>query len=181
MILSAQSIRWCCTPLTESLRKFYGSDYTYLSKNEARPLRDGPLIEPFTERGVIRGRSYGLSACTYDCRIAHPLVVPVGQMKLAVTMERFNFPPWLCGSVLDKSSWARVGLSAMNTHLDAGFVGHVTLELTNFGIQPVELLEGDAIVQIKFELLDSPTELPYSGKYNNQPKEPVEAKYEVSE
>src|ERR1700675_2210294 len=81
------------------------------------------LISPFCERGVIRGRSFGLSACTYDCRIAEGLVIPTKQSRLAVTIERFRFPYDICGSVLDKSSWARVFISAFNTHLDPGWEG----------------------------------------------------------
>jgi dCTP deaminase len=93
-------------------------------------------------------------------------------------MEKFNFPAWLCGSVLDKSSWARVGISAFNTHFDPGFCGYATLELVNLGPDPVEYLEGDPVCQFMFHLLDEPTEMPYAGKYNQQPKEPVPARYE---
>ena len=152
MILSAQTIRKKCT-------------------HPEIP----PLISPFTERGVIRGRSFGLSACTYDCRIAHPLIIPVKQSRLAVTIEQFNFPNNICGSVLDKSSWARVFITAFNTHLDPGWKGFLTLELSNLGEEYVEFKEGDPICQIKFEFLDFPTELPYSGKYQSQGPVPTPA------
>ena len=133
------------------------------------------LIHPFVERGVVRGRSYGLSSCTYDCRISHNLLIPVRQSRLAVTMERFNLPHDVCGSVLDKSSWARVFLTAFNTHLDPGGEGYLTLELSNLGDECIDLQEGDPICQVKFELLDKPTELPYVGKYQNQEQKPTEA------
>ena len=148
-VLSAQSIRWACKELN--------------------------LITPFVERGVIRGRSFGLSACTYDCRVAQPVIVPVRQSRLAVTMERFKFPNNICGSVLDKSSWARMFVTAFNTHLDPGWEGFLTVELSNLGNEVVELLEGDPICQIKFEWLDEPTELPYRGKYQNQEQNPIPA------
>lgn len=140
----------------------------------ARP----PLIAPFVERGTKSGRSFGLSACTYDCRIAHPLLVPVGQGRLAVTLERFAFPANLCGSVLDKSSLARVFVSAFNTHLDPGWTGYLTVELVNFGQKVAEFTEGDPLCQIKFELLDEATELPYRGKYQDQPQIPIGARSE---
>lgn len=136
------------------------------------------LISPFVERGVIRGRSFGLSACTYDCRIDRPLTVPVRQSRLAVTIERFKFPSNICGSVIDKSSWARVFVSAFNTHLDPGWEGFLTVELANLGEEFVRFEEGDPICQVKFEWLDAPTELPYKGKYQNQPQEPTPAKEE---
>jgi dCTP deaminase len=102
-------------------------------------------------------------------------VIPVRQSRLAVTLERFRFPRNICGSVLDKSSWARVFITAFNTHLDPGWEGFLTVELANLGEEPVEYLEGDPVVQVKFEWLDEPTELPYHGKYQSQPKEPVPA------
>ncbi len=155
-ILSAQSIRRACLDVP------WGSN----------------LIHPFVERGVIRGRSFGLSACTYDCRIAENLIIPVRQSRLAVTIERFCFPPNICGSVLDKSSWARVFVSAFNTHLDPGWEGYLTLELSNLGEEFVEFQEGDPICQIKFEFLDFPTELPYKGKYQFQAQVPTPAIHE---
>lgn len=153
-VLSAQSIRrLCIDPKTMQGRL--------------------PLITPFTERGVLAGRSYGLSSCTYDCRIAHNLLLPVGQGKLAVTMERFCFPSNVCGSLLDKSTHARLFVSAFNTHFDPGFVGHATIELVNLGDAVAEWQAGDPICQMKFEWLDEPTELPYQGKYQDQPMVPV--------
>jgi dCTP deaminase len=141
--------------------------------------RPRPLISPFVERGVVRGRSFGLSACTYDCRTDRPLVVPVRQSRLAVTLERFIIPPHICTSVLDKSSWARVFLSAFNTHLDPGWEGYLTVELANLSEEPIEFEEGDPLCQIKFEFLDQPTNIPYAGKYQDQPAEPVPARRET--
>jgi dCTP deaminase len=158
-VLSAQSVRKAC-----------------IHPNGA--WREDALLTPFTERGVIRGRSYGLSACTYDCRIAHPLLIPVGQCRLAVTLERFVFPTDICGSVLDKSSWARVFVSAFNTHLDPGWSGFLTVELANLGDEPAEYEEGDPLCQVKFEWLDEPTEAPYRGKYSGQGPEPTPVRYE---
>ena len=154
-ILSAQSIRRQCFH-SDSCQK-----------------RESALINPFVEHGVTRGRSFGLSACTYDCRIAHPLVIPVRQSRLAVTLERFQFPNNICGSVLNKSSWARVFVSTFNTHLDPGWKGFLTVELANLSEEPVEFFEGDPLCQIKFEWLDEPTELPYTGKYQDQEQRPT--------
>jgi len=140
-----------------------------------RMARLSNLISPFVERQTIRGRSFGLSACTYDCRISHPLILPVRQSRLAVTAEQFNFPNNICGSVLDKSTWARVFVSAFNTHLDPGWRGFLTVELANLSEEPVEFFEGDPLCQIKFEWLDEPTELPYVGKYQDQKNEPTPA------
>lgn len=163
-ILSAQTIR---KHSTIDLYGKYGPDYNFPNYNNK------PLIYPFVERGTIRGRSFGLSACTYDCRIDRPLIIPVHQSRLAVTMERFCFPNNICGSVLDKSSWARLFVSAFNTHLDPGWEGYLTVELANLSEECIEFEAGDPLCQIKFEFLDEPTKLPYRGKYQNQEQNPT--------
>ena len=152
-VLSAQSIRRLC-------------------------LADPPLISPFMERGVQNGRSYGLSSCTYDCRIAEDLTIPPGRGALASTIERFWLPDNVCGSPLDKSTYARVLVSAFNTHFDPGFRGVATIELVNLGTEDVVYRRGDPVCQFKFEWLDEPTELPYSGKYQDQGAGPQVARYE---
>jgi deoxycytidine triphosphate deaminase len=75
--------------------------------------RSFPLIEPFVERGVMNGKSFGLSACTYDCRIDHDLVLNPNSAALASTMERVCLPNNICGSIFDKSTYA----SFFMTHL----------------------------------------------------------------
>jgi len=163
-ILSAQSIRKLCV------------DMAYLDPFTERWAK--PLITPFVEAGKVNGKSFGLSACTYDCRSADKIVVPVGQSRLASTMERFCFPSTICGSVLDKSTWARVFLTAFNTHLDPGWEGYLTVELSNLGDEAVEIEPGEPLVQVKFEWLDEPTQLPYSGKYQQQEAGPQQARYD---
>jgi len=81
----------------------------------------------------------------------------------------------LRATVCDKSSWARKGLAVQNTKIDPGFRGHITLELSNHGHEKIVIDEGDAICQLEFALLLEPTEMPYSGKYQDQPDRPVEA------
>lgn len=178
-----------------------------LSAQSIRRLCAGeiPLIAPFSERGIVNGKSYGLSACTYDCRIDQDLVLEpmpfaiiaaylcrepgwgnaamkikaIRYRALASTMERFAIPHNVCGSVLDKSSWARIFISAFNTHLDPGWDGHLTVELVNLGEDVVTYQAGDPVCQIKFEWLDFSTESPYVGrKYSDQPARPVEARDE---
>lgn len=153
-VLSAQSIRRLCI-------------------NTERPL-----ISPFVERGVIRGRSFGLSTCTYDCRISNDLIIPIGESRLASTLERFIFPANVCGSILDKSTWARNFVSAFNTHFDPNFEGYATIELVNLGTKDVIFEVGDPLVQMKFEMLDEPTDILYNGKYQFQGPAPEGPRYE---
>lgn len=181
-VLSAQSIRGLCVPNSygdlvarTGRRDQFGSlEFCYLER---------PLIAPFSEGGTIRGRSYGLSSCTYDCRIAQDLRLAPGEAGLASTLEQFCIPGVICGSVLDKSTWARVFVSAFNTHLDPGWrplqpgdTNHLTVELVNHGKEDAVYQAGDPVCQVKFEWLDAPTDKPYGGKYNSQPDRPVEAR-----
>ena len=46
-----------------------------------------PMISPFVERGVVRGMSFGLSAASYDVRIAENVTIDPGAfVVLASTM-----------------------------------------------------------------------------------------------
>jgi dCTP deaminase len=156
MILSAQSIRRRCLE------------------------HDPPLIEPFVEPSVSPdGRSFGLSSASYDVRIDQDVIVLPHGFVLASTVERFSMPNDLAGGVRDKSSWARLGLAVQNTHLDPGWPGYLTLELSNHSDVEIRIPSGEPIAQIVFELLDQPTELPYRGKYYNQERGPQPARQEA--
>ena len=157
------------------------------------------MVAPFSERGMCHGMTYGLGPCTYDLRIAQDVVLlPVWMFPLwviikmfawmspvvhparvycgfglASTMERVCFPDDVCGTVLDKSSWARRGLAVQNTKFDPGFEGYPTIELSNHGHRILWIDEGTPICQFKFERLEAPTDMPYSGRYQDQASEPT--------
>lgn len=102
---------------------------------------------------------------------------------LATSIERFALPANVAGKLADKSSYARVFISAFNTEFDPGFRGHATLELVNHGSEVVEIRAGDPICQMVFNWLDADTDRPYgsagsSQKYQDQPAHPVEAIHE---
>ena len=145
MILSAQSIRARCIG------------------------QERPLLDPFVERTVsARGRSFGLSAASYDVRIDQDVTVPPHGFVLASTIERFHLPGDVAGTVRDKSSWARSGLAVQNTHIDPGWCGYLTVKPSNHSDVGIRIERNEPIAQVVFELLDQPTEQPYSGKYQHQ-------------
>jgi dCTP deaminase len=153
MILSAQSIRFRCT----------------------RFARRPAMIWPFHEREKAFGMSYGLSAAGYDIRVAQDLMLARGQFAIASSIERFHMPTDVLGTVKDKSTWARQGLSVFNTVIEPGWSGFLTLELVNHGPRQITLQPGMPIAQILFQKLDMATDEPYCGKYDNQPAHPVGA------
>jgi len=172
-VLSAQSIRDLCVPREHRLYSWAPPPPAPVWLSYVTRRVDHPLIDPFVERSVVSGRTVGLGPCSYDVRSRADVVLPVRACVLASTVEHFCLPYWLCGTVLDKSSHARVFVSAFNTQLEPGWRGHLTVELVNLGDRPVRWAAGDPLCHVRFELLDAPTSLPYRGKYQDQPDHPV--------
>jgi dCTP deaminase len=157
-----------------------------MSVLSAQSIRRRLVIIPFSEEKQAMGMSYGLSAASYDIRIGRfqapnntnkPLEsawLAPGGFEICSSLERVEIPNDVTGMVHDKSTLARKGMSVQNTFLDPGFKGWITLELHNASKTPIRLLRGMPIAQIVFHELDEPTELPYKGKYQDQPDRPVE-------
>lgn len=152
-----------------------------------RELGDNSLlIDPWChESKKVNGLSFGLTAAGYDIRIGsfgkmkwtHYNLKP-GEFLLASSLERVKVPHDLQVIVHDKSTLARQGLALQNTVLEPGWEGHITLELSNHGPNIISLQQGQPIAQLIFHLLDVPTDRPYTGKYQDQGAEPVEAIFE---
>jgi len=171
-------------------------------------LRKRPMITPFSDlKAVVNGKSWGLSAASYDIRIAEEVTLgpdpgkvlammmqaepnpslalcqfsewasypPPPSVAITHSIEDFVMPRDVVGYVVDKSTYARLHVSAFNTLFDPGFEGNATLELVNLGYDTIHIAAGDPICQIAFHWLDRPTDRPYAGKYQFQPKRPVAA------
>ena len=134
------------------------------------------MIRPFSERTIHLGLSYGLGPAGYDLRIAETLVLEPGEFRLASTVETLSIPNDIQGELKDKSTWARKGLTVQNTVFDPGFDGYATIEPANHSSSRIEIAAGTAIAQMIFEMLDEPTEAPYSGKYQRQQSGPQPAR-----
>lgn len=148
----------------------------------AKPVEGGPaLLSPFFERTLHAGTgmTYGLSPCGYDIRVREELVIDAGRMKLGSSIEHFHLPDDLCAAVYTKSTWARRGVFMPPTTLEPGWKGYLTLEIHyGGGYSAIGIEAGAPIAEIRFELLDRPTEHPYRGKYQDQPPFPVIAIHE---
>lgn len=136
--------------------------------------REG-MVKPFCDKTIFQGMSYGLTGAGYDIRIAQSIEVPVGKGVLASSLEYFHLPNDIQGRLCDKSSWARKMLAVQNTVLEPGWRGYLTLELTNHSDGTIWITKGSPIAQLVFHLLDEPTELPYTGKYQEQKEGPQPA------
>lgn len=164
MILSDRSIRIRCTGIPH----LPDADRLHL-------LNSQPMLDPFCERTIHKesGTSFGLGPCTYDVRTREGVTLQPKGFALLSTLERFAMPLNVCATVQDKSSLARIGLAFQNTHIDPGWQGYLTLEVSNNTDTPITILAGQPVVQIKFEMVDQVVEKPYSGKYQNQEAKPI--------
>jgi dCTP deaminase len=103
-----------------------------------------------------------------------PILMPPGSFILASTVERFEISNNLIARVEGKSSLGRLGIVIHQTagFIDPGFMGNITLEITNSSPFLVYLYPGMMIAQIAFQYLDSAAVRPYghngrNSKYQN--------------
>ncbi len=110
--------------------------------------------------------------------ILHP-----GEFVLASTLERVRLPDDLAARLDGKSSLGRLGLLTHATagFVDAGWDGHLTLELSNVATLPIAIYPGMKIGQISFFQMTTPAEYPYGSdatgsKYQGQ-RGPTPSRY----
>ncbi|MDQ1670498.1 MAG: dCTP deaminase [Actinomycetota bacterium] len=92
-----------------------------------------------------------------------PFILHPGEFVLGSTYEVVSLPDDVSARLEGKSSLGRLGLLTHSTagFIDAGFSGHVTLELSNVATLPIKLWAGMKIGQLCFFRLTSPAEAPY--------------------
>ena len=110
--------------------------------------------------------------------ILHP-----GEFVLGSTLERVALPDDLVARLEGKSSLGRLGLLIHSTagFVDAGWDGHLTLELSNVANLPIAIYPGMKIGQISFLRMTSAAEHPYGSattgsKYQGQ-RGPTPSRY----
>jgi dCTP deaminase len=112
-----------------------------------------------------------------------PFVLHPGEFVLGSTLERVGLPNDLVARIEGKSSLGRLGLLIHSTagFIDAGFDGHVTLELANVASLPITLYPGMKIGQVSFMHMTTPADQPYGrgasgSKYQGQ-RGPTPSRY----
>ncbi len=126
--------------------------------------------------GVIDPRKSTAKEFTKEIIVkeGEPLIMQPGDFILGTTVENVEIPDDLVGSLEGRSSMGRLGIIVHSTAatIDAGWRGHITLELANMGKLPVALYPNMRICSISFEQLSSSAEVPYykkkSAKYIGQ-------------
>jgi len=174
MILSDRSIReqldqgriqieplqaGCVQPSSVDLHLF---DEFLVFRNSRRPFID--VREPQSDLTEL------IRVSDNEVFILHP-----GEFVLGSTSEVVGIPDDLVGRLDGKSSLGRCGLMIHSTagYVDPGFVGRLTLELSNVANLPIALFPGMRIAQISFSRMTTPAEHPYGdpalgSKYQGQ-------------
>jgi len=112
-----------------------------------------------------------------------PLILHPGEFMLGATIERVRIPEDLVARLEGKSSLGRLGLLIHSTagFVDAGWDGHLTLELSNVANLPIALYPGMKIGQISFLRMTTAADHPYGStvtgsKYQGQ-RGPTPSRY----
>ena len=184
MILSDRSIREALAsgrieidPLDESCIQPSSVDLTIdryfrVFRNHTTPIIDvKENLEDLTELVEIPAES------------DRPFMLHPGEFVLGSTAERIRLPTDLVGRLEGKSSLGRLGLLIHSTagFIDAGFDGHITLELSNVASLPITIYPGMKIGQISFVRMTTPADHPYGSgaqgsKYQGQ-RGPTPSRY----
>ena len=126
-----------------------------------------PIIDPKADQPDLTS---AVEAATGEPFILHP-----GEFVLGSTLESVGLGDDVVARLEGKSSLGRLGLLIHSTagFIDPGFVGQVTLELSNVANLPIAIYPGMKIGQVSFYELSTPAEHPYGSagtgsKYQGQ-------------
>lgn len=153
-----------------------------------------PILGMVSKKISQHGVTYGMSEAGYDIRIKQavtfdrgffgsrtvtvrepmgPRYRSKGRFALASAIEAFCMPNELVAIVHDKSTWARRGLSVLNTCIEPGWRGFLTLELIYHGEGRLHIPAGAGIAQVVFHKTSDLAH--YSGRYQDQQDAPQAA------
>jgi len=77
-------------------------------------------------------------------------IIPPNSYVLTSTVEYFRMPRNVTGLCLGKSTYARCGVHLNTTPIEAGWEGHITIEISNNSGLPVKVYAHEGIAQILF-------------------------------
>lgn len=131
-------------------------------------IRLGTSFEVYQPAYVRDGARLSYEGFSYiskvlDLDFLNSLSLLPGQMILAHSFEFIHLPDDVAAELEGRSSYARLGLEIHLTAgmIDPGFQGTITFEMVNNGPEPILLMPGLRIGQLRFHRLDKPMR-PYS-------------------
>jgi dCTP deaminase len=109
------------------------------------------------------------------CNADGSFILHPNEFVLGATVERLELADDLVARLEGKSSLGRLGLQVHSTagFVDAGWKGHLTLELVNVATLPIILYAGMKVAQLSFLRMTTPADDPYGSpathsKYQDQ-------------
>ncbi|MGA1049109.1 MAG: dCTP deaminase [Minisyncoccia bacterium] len=102
-------------------------------------------------------------------------IIPAHSYGLGVAIEKLQMPPNLTAICIGKSTYARAGLIANLTPVEASWIGHLTIEISNSSSADCRVYANEGIAQLLF-FQGEECAVNYEsrqGKYQNQPEEIV--------
>lgn len=96
--------------------------------------------------------------------------IPAHSYGLGVALEKLTMPADVTAVCVGKSTYARVGLIANITPVEAGWSGHLTLEFSNSSSADCRIYAGEGVCQLLFFQGErcKTTYADRSGKYQHQ-------------
>ena len=93
------------------------------------------------------------------------ILIKPGHLVVLITQESFEIPANMLARVYSKGSLFSVGLSAVSTYADPGFMGNLGIVTQNISDKYIVLPIGEPIAKVDFSLLESPANKPYVGQH----------------
>jgi len=151
------------------------------------------MIEPFADRQVREGISFGVGSYGYDFRIGREFKIiqpasdkildpknfsnlpsqdylgdycdiPPHSFVLAKTIEYFRIPRNILTICFGKSTYARCGVMVNVTPFEPEWEGYATISISNTNAVPARVYAGEGIGQLIFLEADELCEVSYADK-----------------
>lgn len=131
-----------------------------LFKNDVQMINGIPVIDPMN-----------FDETSFDILEGKQIIMPPNSFVLGVSKEYFKMPRNLTGLVMNKSTYARIGVNCFTTVIEAGWKGNLVLEFSNTTNRHVVLHANMGIAQILFIQSEDECKTSYAdrgGKYQGQ-------------
>lgn len=141
-------------------------------------VKQGFLISKNFDDGCIKQACYELRASniyyhpvesdekmTVDEEKGEILLRP-NQVVVIITEESLDVPTDILGRVLTKGSLFSLGITAVNTYVDPGFMGRLGIVFQNQTTKYLKIPVREHIAKIEFSKLHAPVEKGYYGQHN---------------
>lgn len=169
LMLSDGDLKKC---FAEGEFSIYPSPAEHAFNAHSIDLRLGSILLKYLPQ-TIRLGSARIETREIDMDTEGEYVLAPGEFILGTTLEEVAISERFAGRIETKGNIARAGIQVHNGdgHIDPGFRGHITLEITNMQKDvSIRLIHGIYICQFFVYPLSSPSERPYRGKYYGQDK-----------